>query len=80
MFVTKRTVIIGDFNFHSGESNVLTKQLKVWKFSQLISEATHEKGYIIDHAYLTEDLLESATCDLHYVYYSDHQGICLNIL
>ena len=79
-FVTNRTIILGDVNFYPDSSNLLTRQLKLWKFSQLVEEPTHDKGNIIDHVYVSEDLLHRATCDLHYVYYSDHQVVCVNIL
>ena len=43
-YVTNRTVILGDVNFNSRSSNVLTKQLKAWKYSQLVQDPTHDKG------------------------------------
>ena len=67
-------------NFSAGSSNVMCEQLKAWKFSQLIQNPTHEKGNTIDHVYVSEDLIGMVECDLHYVYYSDHQALLITIL
>ena len=78
--VTKRTVIIGDMNFKAGSSNVMTEQLKAWNYSQLVEYPTQEKGNTIDHVYVSQDLTDVVDCDLHYVYYSDHQAVVLTVL
>ena len=72
---TKKCLLIGDFNFTPQSSNILTRQLKNWNFCQIIQSPTHRDGNIIDHAYISEALSTSTFPDIHYVYYSDHQGI-----
>ena len=77
---SEKCLVIGDFNFTPDASNVFTKQMKDWNFSQLVDSATHKDGNIIDHAYTSEILSTLTFVDLHYVYYSDHQGLFINIV
>ena len=67
---SEKCLVIGDFNFTPDASNVFTKQMKDWNFSQLVDSATHKDGNIIDHAYTSEILSTLTFVDLHYVYYS----------
>ena len=77
---TERSLIIGDFNFTPDDSNQITKQLQAWNFCQLIRSPTHKDGNILDHAYVSEELSNSTLSELHYVYYSDHQGLFIDIM
>ena len=76
---TKRCIVLGDFNFNPDKTNILTRKFKEWNYSQQINNPTHRDGNIIDHVYVSQELLEHSVCDLHYVYYSDHQGVCLTL-
>ena len=76
---TKRCIVLGDFNFNPDKTNILTKKFKEWNYSQQINNPTHRDGNVIDHIYVSEELLEHSVCDLHYVYYSDHQGVCITL-
>ena len=73
------TCLIGDFNFDANGSNVLTQYLSSQGFSQIVKRATHLDGHILDHVYLTQSLSNLAKIQHHYVYYSDHVGIIVNI-
>ena len=76
---TDKCLVIGDFNFNPNSSNKLTNYLKESNFTQLVQSPTHKDGNTIDHVYVSEELLASTFTDAHYVYYSDHQGIFINI-
>ena len=75
----ERCIVLGDFNFDPDRTNALTRKFKEWNFTQQVSNPTHRDGNIIDHIYVSEELLEHSVCDLHYVYYSDHQGVCITL-
>ena len=77
---TEKCVIMGDFNFTPYVSNIITKKLHSWNFTQLIKSPTHKDGNILDHVYVSESLSASFVVDNHYIYYSDHQGIFINII
>ena len=75
-----KCLVIGDFNFNPKSSNKLTNYLKASNFSQLVQSATHKDGNIIDHVYVSEALSALTFVNVHYVYYSDHQGLFINII
>ena len=71
---------LGNFNFDSNTKNALTTRLLQWVFTQQVQLQTHKDGNIIDHVYISEALSHTSFTDLHYVYYSDHQGIFVTIV
>ena len=75
----ERCIVLGDFNFDPDKTNTLTRKFKEWNYAQQITSPTHRDGNVIDHIYVSEELLEHSVCDLHYVYYSDHQGVCITL-
>ena len=75
----ERCIVLGDFNFDPDKTNTLTRKFKEWNYTQQITSPTHRDGNVIDHIYVSEELLEHSVCDLHYVYYSDHQGVCITL-
>ena len=76
---TERCIVLGDFNFTPDKTNIITRKFKEWNYFQQITNSTHRDGNIIDHIYVSEELLEQSVCDLHYVYYSDHHGVCITL-
>ena len=70
-------IICGDFNIHienkSSETVKLLQCMEARGFTQIITEATHRFGGIIDHMYLNS-ITETIT-ELTSVYYSDHKMI-----
>ena len=78
--ISKPTLICGDFNIciFKHPNNYITKSLFKDNFNQIVKNATHEKGGLIDHVYIKNLPLNY---DIHYhsVYYSDHDGICITI-
>ena len=77
---TEKCIVTGDFNFTPDKSNLLSQQLKTLNFSQLIQEPTHKEGNIIDHIHVSPILKDCTASHLEYVYFSDHQGVCVNII
>ena len=80
LYKTEKCLVIGDLNFTPETSNLVTKQLKTLNFCQIIETPTHKDGNIIDHVYVSEALFNLTYAELHYVYYSDHQGLLINIV
>ena len=79
----KPTVIGGDLNICvlSQPKNHVTTNLKELGFQQIVTQATHIDGGVIDHLYITEGGSTKLDWILEYVpkYYSDHDGLCLSI-
>ena len=75
-----KCIIMGDFNFTPDSSNIITRQLQAWNIFQLIKSPTHKDGNILDHVYVSKSLSALVSADIHYIYYSDHQGLFINII
>ena len=77
------TIICGDFNicYLSTRQNKLTKYLEQNGFTQLVKEATHIKGRLLDHFYFRQrDNNQMITTLFRYSpYYADHDAICTTI-
>ena len=75
------TVIGGDFNICALEQgkNFLTTKLTEMGFKQIVMEATHINGGVIDHIYILQGPQRRLewTLELMPKYYSDHDGVCL---
>ena len=79
----KATVILGDFNicFLANRNNRITKYLEANKFKQLMNEATHIRGRLIDHFYFKEGRNDTEKPSIYRYspYYSDHDAICVTL-
>ena len=80
----KTTLICGDFNvcYRSDRDNKLITTLEAHGFKQLVQEATHIKGGLIDHAYIRESGTSvSVDCSLYSPYYCamDHDALLTTI-
>ena len=83
----KLTVIGGDFNICAltEKNNALVEGLIKAGFRQLVSEATHIKGRVIDHCYVREAVnsemppLTPKDVTVRSVYWSDHDAVMLNL-
>ena len=77
------TVICGDFNicYLSNRNNRVTKYLEQNGFTQLVKEATHIQGRLLDHFYFrqSENGQLSTTVFRYSPYYADHDAICTTI-
>jgi hypothetical protein len=80
----KNTLIAGDFNicYKKTPNNAVSKTLKENGFEQLVTEATHVKGGLIDHMYYkpatNENEIQLAQ-ERYSPYYSDHDANCLTV-
>lgn len=79
----RTTIICGDFNLCYIETrrNKITKWLEDNRFRQLVNEATHIKGRLIDHFYIRESGEDHIETSLYRYspFYSDHDAICTTI-
>ena len=76
--IKRKTFILGDFNFDalSHDRNLILIELENWNFKQLIENATHIKGGLIDHCYISDNINPvSLTVYQKSVYYTDHDII-----
>ena len=78
------TLICGDFNicYISDRNNKLLSALVYLGFAQLVQEATHIKGGLIDHVYIRDGRkIAKADCSLYSPYYCamDHDALLTTI-
>ena len=81
----KFTIVCGDFNlcYLENRSNEVTRMLEQDGFSQLVQEATHFKGGLIDHVYSNHNSAQfKVEVSLYSPYYlsKDHDAICVSII
>ena len=79
----KFTVIGGDFNICAlkNPNNLMTKKLKELGFNQIVNQATHIEGGLIDHLYIKKRKGEDISWVVEVMpkYYSDHDCICVTL-
>ena len=77
------TIVGGDFNICALEQgkNFLTVKLTKMGFKQIVMEATHINGRVIDHVYIRQGKQTRFewTLELMPKYYSDHDGVGLTM-
>ena len=71
-----KQIILGDFNFHRGENNVLSRFFTQNGLHQLVTRPTRISGRTIDHIYCSDETLNHS---LRSIYYSDHCSIRINL-
>lgn len=76
---TRPVILIGDINIDllKQPNNKFSKTLKDLGFVQLVNEATHISGGLLDHLYVY--FPQDGHCELfkiHPLYYSDHDAVC----
>jgi hypothetical protein len=77
--LSRPVILIGDINIDllKQPQNKFSKQLKDLRFVQLVNEATHISGGLLDHLYVY--FPKDGHCELfkiHPLYYSDHDAVC----
>ena len=81
---SKTTVVVGDFNvcYNENKSHPLVKKLLEFGFQQLVTQATHIEGGLIDHVYFRNG---QQPMDIDVAMYSpyytanDHDALCLTL-
>ena len=69
---------MGDFNVPFKEDSKIDKEMKNMGFLQLVPSATHDKGNIIDHIYVNEEVRDKGcSIEKNASYYSDHDIVTL---
>ena len=76
---TRAVIVLGDFNIDllKQPENLLSQSLMSLGFKQLVFQATHISGSLIDHVYAF--LPNGEQCEvfkIHPLYYSDHDAVC----
>ena len=74
----KKTIIMGDMNWNYLDNHRMKSYCEKKQFSQLVEEATHDEGNLIDHAYINVNSM--AKISLYSVTFSDHDLVCLSLL
>ena len=72
-------VIVGDFNFHSRDTNLLKEYFETMELCQLVKTPTHVAGRILDHAYVSKCLEDRINVDVQFKYYSDHAALHISL-
>ena len=79
----RTTVIGGDLNVCAlkHHKNLITEKLKELKFQQIVKQATHIEGGLIDHLYIKQGDDTGVTWDLEIVpkYFTDHDCVRLAV-
>ena len=79
----RNTVICGDFNicYMSQRNNRITKYLEQNGFTQLMKEATHIQGRLLDHFYFRPRKNYQLKTEVfrYSAYYTDYDAICTTI-
>ena len=74
-------IIAGDFNYDLFKANPDKLMDFLKNYSQLVREATHISGSLIDHVYVRKNLLEefNVNVKVQNVYFSDHDAVRIMI-
>ena len=79
---TRTTIVGGDFNVcvFKAPNNFVTHMLKGKGFLQIVKNATHIEGGVLDHVYIKQDGCKfSWNVEEFPKYYSDHDGLGLTL-
>ena len=78
----KATIIGGDFNICAlkHQNNLIAERLKEQKFLQVVKQATHIEGGLLDHVYIKQGGDTDYSCEIEVTpkYYSDHD--CIGVI
>ena len=81
--VNKPTLVSGDFNvcLRKNPSNEISKNLKECGFQQMVTQATHVEGGLIDHLYWLDkdNIWEKPSLEHYCPYYSDHDALLVTL-
>ena len=73
------SLVVGDFNIDPKKDdkdyNQLQSTMSSMGFKQVINQATHMKGHLLDHMYVRN--IGHFEWQLHHPYWTDHDATCL---
>ena len=72
-------IVIGDMNFDAEEQNCFVDYLNSMGFVQMVNQATHKDGRILDHCYVQQSIEERVSLCLKFPHYTDHASLCMCI-
>ena len=75
------TILTGDTNIDISKDSGkhFVEFMKDLGFTQLVKFPTHDQGGLLDHVYVTQDLLERVSVSQTGIYFSDHQLITIKL-
>ena len=75
------TILTGDTNIDilKDSGKLFVEFMKHLGFTQLVKNPTHDQGGLLDHVYVTQDLLERVSVSQTGIYFSDHQLITIKV-
>ena len=53
--------------------------MKKLGFTQLVTQPTHDRGGLLDHVWVTADLVDKARVNQSAVYFSDHDILTIHL-
>ena len=75
------TILTGDTNIDISKDSgkLFVEFMKHLGLTQLVKNPTHDQGGLLDHVYVTQDLIERVSVSQTGVYFSDHQLITIKV-
>ena len=75
------TILTGDTNIDISKDSGkhFLEFMKHLGFTQLVKYPTHDQGGLLDHVYVTQDLIERVSVSQTGIYFSDHQLITIKV-
>ena len=74
-------IVCGDFNIdlrkNGSQQRKIISSMRCFGFEQLVKESTHDKGGLLDHVYVSEELKSRITIEKKCVRFSDHDLIVI---
>ena len=69
--------IVGDFNidFNKTKDHPIINAILSIGFRQLVKDATHESGSLLDYAFVNST--DNYSIHHHWPYYTDHAALCI---
>ena len=68
-------IVLGDFNIDILNSTKINLQKVLSNYTLLVNEATHISGFLLDHVYVNNEILQKFSVDktkIVIIYFSDH--------
>ena len=79
--ISRPTVICGDTNIDISKDRgkSFVEFMEKLGFTQLVTQPTHDRGGLLDHVWVTADLVDKARVNQSAVYFSDHDILTIHL-